>query len=172
MSPLIFEWLGDAMRPLPRARKEADARFVIGEQYVLEPIEMRSWVSHRHQFAWLKEAWLQLPEDLADLYPSPEHLRKRALIDAGYYTETITDAGSDASARRVAAMARGLDEFALVIARGPLVIVRRAMTQRMIGEGAPNRKKFGEMKNAVIEVVSNLIGVTPEELKRQAGKAA
>jgi len=172
MSNISFEWDGEAMIPAKRFRRAADLRFVVGESYVMDPIEVRSWVTHAHQFAWLKEAWLQLPEDIADEYPSPEHLRKRSLIEAGFYTETITDAGSHAAALRVASMVKGRDGFAVVIVRGPLVVVRDAMSQKMIGDGAPDRKRFQEMKQKVLEVVSELIGVTPEQLTRKAGRAA
>jgi hypothetical protein len=33
-----------------------------------------------HQFAFLREAWQQLPEDLADQWATPEHFRKALLI--------------------------------------------------------------------------------------------
>ena len=84
-TPQPFRWSGSAMEPIrPRA---ADRAYVIGEVYTLDIWEPRSTASHNHEFAWLAEAWRNLPENLADLYPTPEHLRKRALIDAGYYDE-------------------------------------------------------------------------------------
>src|SRR5258708_5689576 len=97
--PIAFEWDGEAMKPLQP--KLADKEYVVGERYTLAPFEQRSLATHNHEFAWLYEAWMNLPEALAEQYPSPEHLRKRALIDAGYYDEVAIDAGSKAAAIRV-----------------------------------------------------------------------
>lgn len=167
-SPLTFEWNGEGMIPLPFLAKKADQQFVIGERYRMAPIEDRSETSHRHEFAWLREAWKNLPEKLAELYPSPEHLRKRALIDGGFYTEEVIDAGSNAAALRVAAYVRGHDEFAVVIVRGPAVVVRHAKSQSY---RAMDKVEFQASKTAVLEIVSGLIGVSPERMKQEARAA-
>lgn len=80
------------MEPAPGFKKRCDATFTIGARYVLAPREERSSASHRHEFAWLREAWMNLPEHLAEQFPTETHLRKRALIEAGYYDETIVRA--------------------------------------------------------------------------------
>jgi len=125
---------------------------------MLVPHEDRSPASHSHEFAWLKDAWNNLPEKLADNFPTPEHLRKRALIDANYYDEMIIDAGSNAAALRVAAGFRQIDDFALVIVRGVHVIRRTAKSQ---SRRAMNKQEFQESKTAIMEIVSNMIGVKP-----------
>ena len=152
------------MVPLPHFKRRCDQTLVIGELYRMVVQEDRSDISHRHAFAFLREAWKQLPEDIADLYPSPEHLRKRALIQAGYYTEEVVDAGSPAVALRVAAYARR-DEFALVIVRGRLVLVRHAQSQSY---RVMNRQLFQASKTAVLEIVAGMIGVEPAKLKSEA----
>ena len=157
----IFTWNGEAM--IPARPKAADkGKYVIGRRYWLEEVSDRSWISHRQEFAWIAEAWMNLPHDLADLYPSPAHLRKRALIQAGFYNETIIDAGSKAGALRMAAYARGEDEFAAVFVRGPLVIVRKAKSQRMrtatTAWTRPEvRKRQGAKKAAILEVIAEMI---------------
>jgi len=153
---------------IPARPKAADKVYVIGQRYWLEEVSDRSWISHQHQFAWLAEAWRNLPESLADLYPTPEHLRKRALIQAGFYRETIIDAGSNAAALRMAAFARAEDEFAAVIVRGPLVVVRKAMSQRMHGHDRMTKEEFQRSKDAVLGVVADMIGIAPEELRGAA----
>ena len=163
MSPQPFTWDGEAMRP--RRPRAADREFVVGETYVLERWEPRSMVSHNHEFAWLAEAWKNLPEPLADQFPTPEHLRKRALIDAGYYNETIIDAGTNAAALRVASYARSKDDFAYVVVRGPLVVERVAKSQ---SRRAMKRQEFQESKTAILEIVSAMIGVKPEELTKES----
>jgi hypothetical protein len=161
--PLLFAWDGEAMRPLNT--RAADRQYVVGERYRLEPREERSDATHRHEFAWLHDAWLNLPERLADQYPTPEHLRKRALIQAGFYNEEIIDVGNKAGAIRVAASLRNIDDFALVIVRGPFVVRRIAKSQ---SRRAMNKQEFQASKTALMDVVAGLLGVTPELLGRAA----
>lgn len=165
--PELFTWDGEAM--VPRHPRRADQLFVVGETYPLIINEDRSVATHNHEFAWLREAWLNLPETLADLYPSPEHLRKRALIEAGYYDETIVDAGNNTAALRVAAVFRAREEFSLVIVRGPAVVIRTAKSQ---SRRAMNKKEFQESKTAIMEIIANMIGASPAALTREAGRAA
>lgn len=157
--PQAFFWDGEAMKP--RSPRLADKAYCVGEVYWLVPHEERSTASHSHEFAWLKDAWLNLPETVADQFPTTEALRKKALIDAGYYNETITDAGSNAAALRVAATLRSMDDFALVIVRGPIVVMRRAKSQ---SRRAMGKQEFQESKTAIIETISAMIGITPGQL--------
>ena len=166
--PMVFRYTdNEVMVPLHKTR--AAHHYVIGERYTLVPHEDRSRVTHDHQFAWLAEAWANLPEDLKDLYPTPEHLRKRALIDAGYYDETIVDAGTNAAALRVASAFRAIDEFSYVIVRGPMVVRRTAKSQ---SRRSMDKRTFQDSKQKILEIVSDLIGVPPEQLQAEAGKAA
>ena len=164
---MAFRWTGEAMAPL--RPKTADAAFVVGEVYWLEEEKPRSESSHRHEFAWLKEAWLQLPEGIADDFPTPEHLRKRAMIVAGYYHETIIDAGTNAAALRVASYVRSRDGFAHVVVRGRLVVERVAKSQ---SRRAMKADEFQESKTKVLEIVAAMIGVTPGALAENAERAA
>ncbi len=150
--PELFTWDGEAM--VPRHPRRADQLFVVGETYPLIINEDRSVATHNHEFAWLREAWLNLPEALADLYPSPEHLRKRALIDAGFYDETVIDAGTNAAAIRVAAAVRAIDTFALVFVRKCFVIRRTAKSQ---SRRAMKKDEFQASKTAIMEVIDELV---------------
>lgn len=159
--PIPCVWTGKVFEPLPRAHNLAAAHYGVGEVEMLAPVEERSEVSHRHEFAWLHEAWKTLPDSLAEIYPSSEHLRKRSLVEAGYYHETVIDVGTNAGALRVAAYARADDEFAVAVVRGPVVVIRKAKSQSKRAMGAA---AFQESKTAILEIVSALIGVTPERL--------
>lgn len=163
-APLLMIWQGDGFAPAGRYwQASADQQLVVGERYFIEVRHERSAATHAHQFAWLHEAWSNLPERLADLYPTPEHLRKRALIDAGYYHETAVDCGSNAAAVRVAAMAHALDDFALAIVRGSTVLVRRAKSQ---SHRAMDRKEFQASKAAIMDTIAAMIGTSTEALRR------
>lgn len=165
--PMLFDWDGEVMRPFRPTY--ADRHFVVGQQYRLEVVEERSTATHNHEFAFLAEAWKQLPEALADIYPSPEHLRKRALIEGGFFDEEAVDAGNNAAALRVASFVRSRDDFAFVIVRGPIVLVRTAKSQ---SRRAMNKAEFQASKEAVLQIVSTMIGTTPEQLRDNAGAAA
>ena len=101
---LAFQWDGEAMVPLNG--KRADAFYTVGERYIMAPVSQRSDATHKHEFAWLREAWMSLPDDLAERFPSAEHLRKWALIRAGYSDSHTITCASKAEAIRVAAFIR------------------------------------------------------------------
>jgi hypothetical protein len=165
--PLAYDWDGEAMRP--RHPKLADRHYVIGESYVLAPYEVRSRSSHCHQFAAINEAWMNLPESLAERFPTAEHLRKFALIRAGYCDSQTHVASSRAEAVRIAAFIRPTDEFAVVTVEGPTVTRYTAKSQ---SERAMGKAEFQRSKQAVLDVIAELIGVTPESLSASAGRAA
>ena len=158
-----FMWNGEAM--IPARPKAADKAFVIGRRYWLDEVSERSWASHAQQFAWIKQAHDNLPESFAEMFPSPEHLRKAALIATNWHRETIIDAGSRAAAARVAAYARGEDEFARVVVRGSTVIVQKARSQRMHGLDRMLKAEFEASKADILGWIANLIGVEPERLR-------
>jgi hypothetical protein len=168
-APILYAWDGEAMFPHARFKAECEASFVIGENYRLVEHNDRSAASHNHEFAFVAEAWAQLPEHLTEQFRTPEHLRKRALIDAGYFNQQEVDAGSHAAALRVARFVASLEDYSIVVVRGPIVIVRRPKSQsrRAMGKG-----KFQASKQAVLDIVSALIDVKPETLTRNAGRAA
>jgi hypothetical protein len=163
--PIAYQWDGEAL--VPRVPQLADKHLVVGETYMMVPHEDRSSATHKHEFAWLRDAWLNLPEDVAVNYPTEEHLRKRALIEAGFYDETIVDAGTKAAALRVASWAKAQDDFALVFVRDQFVIKRTAKSQ---SRRAMKKAEFQKSKTAIMEIISAMIGVTPAEL--QSARAA
>lgn len=165
--PLAWRWDGEALRPLHP--KVADRHLVVGQTYTFVEHRQRSVASHNHEFAWLAEAWAQLPEAVALVTPSPEHLRKRALIETGWYDETTVDAGSQAAALRVASFMRGADDLCLVVTRGPLVCRRVAKSQSLRAMG---KADWQRSKDDILGWVSALIGVTPATLRQNTMRAA
>lgn len=161
--PQSFTWDGDAM--IPRSPKLANEAYCVGEVYILVPHEDRSDASHNHEFGWLRDAWLNLKSEDAASFPTPTHLRKRALIEANFYDEEIIDADTSQAAERVAAFVRKKDDFALVIVRDNLVIVRTAKSQ---SRRSMDKDTFQKSKTALIEIVSEMIDVTPEKLLEQS----
>ena len=95
--PFPFAWDGEAMVPPGQYwAKRADEQFVVGQNYKLVEHHDRSPQSHSHYFAALAEAWQNLPHHLTDRWATSEHLRKWALIKAGYHDERSIVAASKA----------------------------------------------------------------------------
>jgi len=167
--PIPCMWTGSVFEPQRAYAKVARETYGAGEVVTLAPVEERSMVSHAHEFAWLKDAWMNLPEQYAGQFPTPEHLRKRALIDAGYYDEQIIDVGTQAACLRVARAIGAREEFSLVVIKAPFVIIRTAKSQ---ARGKMDRTEFQASKTAIMETVAAMIGVTPEALKSNTPGAA
>jgi len=158
MNPLSFCWDGNAMQVLSHHAKQADKLFVIGQVYQMEEVHERSAKSHAAYFAALREGWLSLPDHLAQQFPTPESLRKFALIRSGFRDERSLAAASRAEALRLAAFVKPMDEFAIVTVTGALVVVHTAKSQsyRQMGKA-----EFERSKRAVLDFVDDLLRVEP-----------
>lgn len=131
----------------------------------------RSEASHRHQFAWVKDAWLNLPESLRDMpwAETAETLRKHALIATGYHQTYTIDCGANATALRikaalVAAEAKG-HGYAVGRVRGSALTIWTPESQSYRAMGG---ERFKASKAAILDWIAAQIGVTAEELRRAA----
>ena len=168
--PVAFRWDGEAMIPLnQRFARLCDKSYVAGENYVLLPHEERSSNSHRHYFASVHSAWLNLPERISDQFPTSEHLRKYALVKAGFYDERSFVAASKAEAVRLAAFVKPIDDFAIVTVSECTVRVFTAKSQSMKAMG---KEAFQKSKTAVLDILSQMIEVEPHALTRNSDAAA
>jgi hypothetical protein len=168
-APIPFRWNGEAFEPLSRHREECDREFVIGEIYRLAEVSERSQASHNHYFAALHQAWLNLPETIAAQFPSEEHLRKHALIKAGYVNIRQFLAESTEQATKLAKFLRPLDEYCIVTTEDSMVTVWTAKSQSM---RAMKKKEFEESKAKVLDVVAAMIGSSAAELTREGAANA
>jgi len=165
---MAFKWNAaeQTFRVARRFEATAAETFVDDATYWLNVEAERTEKSHDHQFAWVTEAWKTLPENLTDDYPTPDHLRKRALIVSGYYDEQVIDAGNNAAALRVCAGVKAFpgEGYSHVVVRGPFVVIRRPKSQSFRAMGG---KVFQESTTAIMGVIADLLGVAPETLSRQ-----
>lgn len=158
-APLPFRWTGEAFEPLPRFKAACDRELVVGQVYRIETIEERSARSHAHYFACIHERWLSLPEHFGDRFPTPEHLRKYALIRAGFRDERTIVASSRAEALRLAAFVKPMDPYAIVTVTEALVTVWTAQSQSMKAMG---REAFQKSKDDVLGVLDDMLGIKEE----------
>lgn len=164
--PMRFEWDGEAMRPATKYwAREADKRYVVGETYTMDEIFVRSHQTHAHYFACIKAAWDSLPDALRPQYPSAEHLRKLALIHAGYCSTMQHVTKSEAEAQRLAAAIKPYDTYQLVLVEGNIVSVYHALSQ---DHRSMDKQRFQESKEAVLRWIGDLIGADPTELRSAA----
>lgn len=168
MTPVVFTWDGETMTPQQRFNRVCSKQYVIGETYPLVPMEARSQASHAHYFAAVNEAWSNLPEDLTERFPTSEHLRKAALVKAGYADERTIVCSSKAEAQRIAAFVRPIDTYAIVHVSEATVKVFTAQSQSMRAMG---KKVFQESKDKVLEILADLIGVEVKALSKHAEAA-
>lgn len=163
MSPFQAIWQDGVLRPLQRFHDALVAEFGEGEIVTLERREGRSASSHNHYFAMIGEAWNNLPEHLADRYPTAEHLRKEALIRAGYRDERSIVCASKAEALRVGAFIRPMDEFAIVAVSEAVV---RVFTAKSQSAKAMGKADFQASKEKVLAILADMIGVAPKALAK------
>lgn len=164
--PLRWQWDGEAMKPATRYwAREADKRYVVGETYTLDEVHMRSHATHAHYFACIKSAWESLPDNLRPQYPSAEHLRKFALINAGYCTQMQHVCKSGAEAERLAAAIKPYDTYQIVLVEGSIVTVYHALSQ---DHRSMDKQRFADSKEAVLRWIGDLIGADPAEIARAA----
>ncbi len=168
IKPAVFQWTGEAMQPLPRFQPLADRQYVVGEHYTLIP-SGRTRKTHNHFFACVQTGFDNLPEDLAEKIPTEEHLRKWALIRAGYRNERAFVAASDVEARALALFMRPMDDYSIVHVDGRVVTVYTAKSQK---ELMMNRKEFQASKKAVLEIISGLIGTDVATLSKEGREHA
>lgn len=156
--PIMFRWDGEAMWPL--RPQYADRYFVIEETYPLSPWEERSMISHAHQFAFVAEAWKNLPEQYRDQpwAQSPTHLRRYALIRCGFCNTQTYACGTKAEAERWARNLRPIDEYSVVTVEGTTVFRFTAESQ---SRRAMGRKRFQESKQAIMDWLDDLLQVDP-----------
>lgn len=167
---ILADWDGESFVPAgPVWAKRADDKFVVGERYSIEIREARSIASHRQYFATINEAWMNLPDALAERFPSADHLRKYALIKAGFRDERSIVCASKAEAARIAAFIRPIDDFAIVIAQDATVTAYTAKSQSMRAMG---KADFEASKRAVLDIVSTMIGTDAETVSKNTEKAA
>jgi len=167
--PLPLRWNGETFEPVSaRFSALANKHLVVGEVYTLVEEEPRSMLSHRHEFAWIRDAWMNLPEGMERDFPNPEALRKYALIKAGYCDVQTYTCGSVAEAKRWAENLRPLDEFSIIDPVGTTV---RRYTARSQSRRAMMAKEFQESKTAILNVIAEMLNVSPQDLQENGGKA-
>lgn len=166
---IYARWTGTHFDPLKRHEGALSAEMVIGQIYRLDIDNERSMASHRHEFASLNEAWLNLPEDIAARFPSKEHFRKTLLIQEGFYHQREIVCGSNAEALRWMRELRLRDDFAAYSVAGNVIIERVAKSQSVKAMG---KADFQRSKQAILDAAWSLAGISPAMARKNEGISA
>jgi hypothetical protein len=157
----------------PRAPKRAVKQYVDGRQYLLDVVD-EQWDEktesfRRAYFAMVREAWSNLPEHVADRFPDYRRLRKWALIKLGYANEQDLVCESVADALRFTNYLSRVQPNSVVTCKANVIKIWTAKSQRRQSMSAT---EFKDSANAVLDLLSDMIGTGVRDLRRNAGKAA
>lgn len=186
MIPVAFTWQriqmldeagviteADVMVPLRRFANVCASQFDLEQVYTLEVVGAkgeRTDRSHKHYMACVTAAWRTLPENMANDYPTPNHLRKRALIKCKYYHLKSIVFDTPADANRAAAYIKPMDEFAVVLVEGKCVNHYTAKSQKYLRAGGMGKEEFQKSKDDVLYCITEMIKVKKDELEKAAEK--
>lgn len=176
--PAVFRWSqvdicvdgGEVRRvkvmvPIMRFATLCGRQFELDEDYPLGPVEGIPSRSRAAIFAQVHDTWNNLPES-DKRFPSDEHLRKTALVKAGWATHSQTNWKTKADARQHAVDLRKVDAFAVISVHGEgdswTVDVWVA---KSIAAGQISADEFREVKKKALAWLASLTGNTPAELE-------
>lgn len=169
-------WTGQALEPDGNyAMHQLHDRLGAGEVINVDLDPDRSAKSHKHQFAFVRTAWQNLPETLknAPFAKNADTLRKHALIATGFCDTEMVPVGCPRRADRVAAsmsrLAARLHGYSVTSIEGPVVYCHTPHSQSQRTMGA---KAFQESKQAILEWLAQLLGVSPDQLANAGRKEA
>lgn len=157
------------MVPHNRFARLCNRQFELEEDYALGPVDNVPGRSRASFFMSVHNAWDSLPEDSDEVFASEEHLRKRALVKAGWADHSVTNWKTKADARRHAVDLRKIDGYAVIAVNGEgdswTVDVWVA---RSIAAGQIKGEEFKGVKMRAERWLASLSGCTTEELKAAA----
>jgi len=166
-------WNGKGWELPSRSEIVCARNYKPGDSVWLTELEESSHESRGHYFAVLRKAFDNLPEAWGDTFTSSEVLRKWCLIRAKYcHTKQIVcDSAREAQRWKaiVVAQLRNLEDYAEVSATKNIVTIVTAESQRMKVMG---RRRFQDSKQAVLEILAVMLGVTVEQLNEESKKEA
>lgn len=166
MTQIVATWMGREKGFWPRKDflDLCDRECGIGDRMVIEFSHQQSVTKRAMFHATLHDVYINLPEDVASRYLNIEHFRKTLTISAGFATEAQIAAMSKAEAIRIAGVLRATDAYSVVTVKDAIVTQWRA---RSTSAREMDGKTFSALVDAVLAKAAELIGVTPDELRRQ-----
>jgi hypothetical protein len=168
--PIDMRWNGKSLVPLARFVARATQQYVVDAVYRINVELDRSEAEHRYFFAAFHEAWVNMPSDITESFEDEKHFRSWCLVNCGYvkgHYQYVVYSNSELS--RFLEFLKKSDNYAIVIPKGNVINVYTAKSQ---SHRSMSKTEFHKSATDVLEFVAALIGLTADELKANAGKAA
>lgn len=124
-----------------------------GDVYSADP-------ARRRYFAIIHESFQNLRPPWSEMFSSSEHLRKYALIKAGWCETMPIAAGNKAAAENVAEAIRKLNRYAIATTEGSVVTVYVARSQT---RKVQPKALFMPCAEAVYRILSDMLGTSVED---------
>ena len=167
--PIISaQWDGEVLRPLRRHARACDDTLTVGEVYRIEVVDEAQSARDRQFHAALREAWLNLPEAIAEEFPSVESFRHYLLVKCGYCTTVRLPFASERAARESLPLLQ--TEGAILHVERAVVTVIRPMSQKLRG-GMPKEQRLQSYRD-VADMAAGMVGVTPAQIAANVDQAA
>lgn len=164
---LRMRWTGIAFEPVnEHVGRKADAEYVVGQVYLVSGEHEQSALSRAHQFAWLHDSFLSLPDHISSRFLDEDQLRRHALIAGGFASTTVIDCATNAEARRWMKILTAEDPYCIVKVEGTSLMRFTARSQSPRSMGS---KEFQASKDAVLRYVSNLLDANPKDVEAHEG---
>lgn len=155
-------WCGHSFHPAGKVAQEKAKRLDMNEFLGVELLRDRSIRSHNHQFAEIKDLWLNIPEQLhsAPYAATSETFRKHGLIVCGHHDAEVVTCGCPEAAERVAAvlstMANKAHGYAITRVEGSVVTCFTPKSQTLKAMGNDD---FQASKTAVLDWCKSVVDV-------------
>lgn len=171
LRPVIVNWDGEKLAPTPESLPLCMRQFEKGELYQLSAERQRSVASHREFMALVNEAFHNLPERYADRFPTVDRLRYWCLVKCNYCHEQTIVCDTVREAERWGNFLMQLQEDAIVQWTGGVIKMWTPKSQRYKHNPEMSYEEFEQAKEAVLELLAEMIGVHPRDLRKNAGMA-
>lgn len=140
--------------------------FTDGEIYYVKVDKKRYMPRHDWFMTLIRESWETLPDDLREKFPSPDILRKRLLISAGYADIRSIVCSTDAEAKKFAIFIGGsLDDYTIMSVQGNIIVLATAKSQAVNNMDADT---FIQSCDNVLNELALLLGTSKDTLKARA----
>lgn len=166
---LIYEGRGKFHATSTYWEKRCDELFADGEQVLMHEDKERSSPSHRQFFAVLNDAYANLPEIEAKQYPTKEIFRGMLLIEAGHFMERRFCAETANEAERIATFLKSDDRVQVIVVQDTWVVERTPVSQSF---DKMDHTTFQKVRDDIIAMCADKLGITVEELMTHGGHAA
>jgi hypothetical protein len=147
---------------------QADRELVVGQRYIMEAVDEEQSARDRAYHASIRDAWVNLPESMAEQFSNATDFRRWLLVECGFCdVAKLAFASSKAANAALPFLQSGGAQLAVV---GSVVVVKRPWSQKLRGgmDKETRRRSYRETQ----DLASSLIGVRPEDLQRESGRAA